>query len=157
LLSGFWHGANWTFIVWGALHGTYLLGGRLLGLLRNRFGWRPPSEAGPLRKAVAMLFTFHLVLIAWVFFRADHLGVAFDIARRMLVPTGRVFFDPMLVQGLFGIAMMLAADVFHRRTDYWQNLARYPLAFRFSYSLGLLFAIVLFGIERGSQFIYFQF
>ena len=157
LLSGFWHGANWTFIVWGALHGTYLLGGRLLGLLRNRFGWRPPSEAGPLRKAVAMLFTFHLVLIAWVFFRADHLGVAFDIARRMLVPTGRVFFDPMLVQGLFGIAMMLAADVFHRRTDYWQNLARYPVAFRFSYSLGLLFAIVLFGIERGSQFIYFQF
>jgi alginate O-acetyltransferase complex protein AlgI len=157
MLSGFWHGANWTFIVWGALHGVYLIAGRLLALARKRFGWKNPHEGGPLRYGLSMLITFHLVLIAWVFFRADHVGTAWDIAHRMLIPTGKVFWDPILAQCGLGILFVVAGDAFIRRTDYFTNPRRFPVAFRFSYSLALLCGIALLGIEKGAQFIYFQF
>jgi alginate O-acetyltransferase complex protein AlgI len=157
MLSGLWHGANWTFVVWGALHGFYLVCGRLLGVLRKRRGGKPAVQAGPIRQAAAMILTFHLVVFAWVFFRADHVATAFDIATRMLVPRGQVFSDPILAQCGIGIALVIGGDIFIRRTDYWDNLARYSLAFRFASSLGLLLGIVLLGIEKGAQFIYFQF
>ena len=48
-------------------------------------------------------------------------------------------------------------EVFHLRTDYWNRLDRFSLPFRFAYSLALIFALVLFGVDNGAQFIYFQF
>ena len=157
MLSGFWHGANWTFVVWGALHGVYLICGRLLALARKRFGWVSPEAGGPLRRLLATAITFHLVLVAWVFFRAEKLSTAFDVVRRMVVPTGRVFWDPILVQCALGVLIVTAGDWFIRRTDYFENLERFPVAFRFACSLSLLCGIALLGIEKGSQFIYFQF
>jgi alginate O-acetyltransferase complex protein AlgI len=157
MLSGFWHGANWTFIVWGALHGVYLIAGRLLGMVRKRLGIAAPEQAGLLRQALEMLWTFHLVLIAWVFFRATDVATAFDIASRMLVPSGAIFYDPILVQCGLGVAIVVVGDWLIRRTDYFNNLDRYPVALRFACCLALLFGIALLGIEKGSQFIYFQF
>jgi D-alanyl-lipoteichoic acid acyltransferase DltB (MBOAT superfamily) len=154
LLSGFWHGANWTFIIWGALHGVYLITGRVWGIARERL--TIGNEAGPLRRGLALLLTFHLVLVAWVFFRARDLATALDIAQRMLVPTGRVFYDPILVQCALGVLIVTAGDWLIRRTDYWNNLDRYPVT-RFTTSLAMLFGISLFGVENGAQFIYFQF
>jgi alginate O-acetyltransferase complex protein AlgI len=154
LLSGFWHGANWTFIVWGALHGAYLIAGRLWGIARERLAIR--NEAGLLRQGLSVLLTFHLVLVAWVFFRARDVATAFDIAQRMLVPTGRVFYDPILVQCAVGVLIVTAGDWLIRRTDYWNNLDSYPVT-RFTTSLAMLFGISLLGVENGAQFIYFQF
>jgi alginate O-acetyltransferase complex protein AlgI len=154
LLSGFWHGANWTFIAWGALHGTYLIAGRLWGIAREWLAIR--NEAGLLRQALAMLLTFHLVLVAWVFFRARDVATAFDITQRMLVPTGPVFYDPILVQCALGVLIVTAGDWLIHRTDYWNNLDRYPVT-RFTTSLAMLFGISLLGVENGAQFIYFQF
>jgi alginate O-acetyltransferase complex protein AlgI len=157
MLSGFWHGANWTFVVWGALHGTFLVAGRLWGMARERLGWKPPKKAGVLRQGLAMFFTFHLVLVAWVFFRAPNVETAATIARRMLVPTGPLFFDPILLQGALGVLLVIGGDYFIRRTDYFDNLRRYPLAMRWACALAMLCTISLLGIERGAQFIYFQF
>jgi D-alanyl-lipoteichoic acid acyltransferase DltB (MBOAT superfamily) len=157
MLSGLWHGANWTFVVWGALHGLYLVCGRLWGLIRTRFGIVPPEQGSLLRQVGAGLLTFHLVLLAWVFFRADKMSVAFDIVRRMLVPTGTLFIDPVLAQCVFGVLVVFGADLFLRRSDYWNKLDRYPVAFRFGVALSMLFCVILFGIEKGAQFIYFQF
>ena len=71
ILSGFWHGAYWTFLIWGGLHATYYLfesfrapASKLMDLLACP-GW--------LRRILAMVITFHLVLIGWVFFRAERL------------------------------------------------------------------------------------
>jgi alginate O-acetyltransferase complex protein AlgI len=154
LLSGFWHGANWTFIVWGALHGVYLIGERLWVAARN---WLSiPNKAGLLRQGVAVLLTFHLVLVAWVFFRARDVATAFDIVHRMLVPTGPLFFDPILVQCALGVLIVTGGDWLICRTDYWNNLDRYPIT-RFATCLAMLFGISLLGIENGVQFIYFQF
>jgi len=157
VLSGFWHGANWTFILWGALHGIYLIAERLWGIAREWLGVVPPVEAGPVRKALSVLLVFHLVLVAWVFFRVSDMATAFDITRRMLVPTGNIFFDPILVQGVLGVLLVTGGDWLIRRTDYWNNLCRYPVALRFATCLAMLFGISLLGVEKGSQFIYFQF
>ena len=70
LLGGLWHGAAWTFLVWGGIHGAALSAERWG---RERFeGFRPPAWA-------AWLITFHVVCVAWVFFRAPDLGTAFDV------------------------------------------------------------------------------
>ena len=157
MISGLWHGANWTFVVWGALHGTYLICGRVLALLRDRFGLKSPAESGWLRKGWAMLLTFHLVLLAWVFFRARDLATAFDILKRMAVPAGAVFSDPILAQGVLGIAVVIGLDVVYRNLRFWDRYSALPMPTRFANAIALFFGIVLFGVENGSQFIYFQF
>src|SRR5262249_51797088 len=79
LLGGLWHGANWTFVVWGGLHGTALAVGRARERARERRGEPRNPVAGWTRFAGTVL-TFHFVCLAWVFFRAD----SFAGARSML-------------------------------------------------------------------------
>ena len=69
LIGGLWHGANWTFVVWGGLHGSALAVTRALERARERRGRTPPP--GVLRTALGVFVTFHFVCIAWVFFRAN--------------------------------------------------------------------------------------
>jgi D-alanyl-lipoteichoic acid acyltransferase DltB (MBOAT superfamily) len=157
MLSGFWHGANWTFIVWGALHGFYLVVERLRRSWRQGRGLPANPEVGGLRGFVSGVVTFHLVVFAWVFFRATDLSQALAIARSIVVPTGPIFWDPILVQCGLGVAFVLACDYFIRRTDYFDKLKEFPIAMRWGYALSLLAGIALLGVEQGSQFIYFQF
>jgi hypothetical protein len=133
---------------------VYLIAERLWGTARDWLGI--PNKAGLLPQWVAVLLTFHLVLVAWVFFRARDVATAFDIVRRMLVPSGPIFFDPILVQCALGVLIVIGGDWLIRRTDYWNNLDRYPIT-RFATCLAMLFGISLLGIENGAQFIYFQF
>ena len=79
LLGGLWHGAGWTFVIWGGLHGAGLAVTRMHQRRRGRRG-RAPS-ASPLLRALKVLFTFHFVVLAWVFFRADSLGAVADLWR----------------------------------------------------------------------------
>ena len=157
LLSGFWHGANWTFIVWGALHGTYLIVERVLRMAGEWLGFAPIERAGMLRTGLSIVLVFHLVLVAWVFFRANDVTTAFDIVRRMLMPTGQIFFDSILAQCAFGVGVVIVVDWLTGRTNYWDNLERYPVSLRFATCFAMLFSISLLGVEKGSQFIYFQF
>jgi D-alanyl-lipoteichoic acid acyltransferase DltB (MBOAT superfamily) len=78
LVGGFWHGAGWTFIVWGGLHGLYLL---------VNHAWRRATELGrgiALPRALSWVVTFGSVVVAWAFFRADSVGVALRIVKAML-------------------------------------------------------------------------
>jgi D-alanyl-lipoteichoic acid acyltransferase DltB (MBOAT superfamily) len=68
LLGGLWHGAGWTFIVWGGLHGLFLIINHGWRHVRGHFGWR---GEGPAYQAAAWVLTFAAVTLAWVFFRAD--------------------------------------------------------------------------------------
>lgn len=156
LLSGFWHGANWTFIVWGALHAAYLAIGRLRQLLFARIGLSTAPQGG-VRGVIACLITFHLVLIGWVFFRATDVSQAFAITRSILVPSGAVFWDAILLQCALGVAVVMVCEYFIRRTGYFERLGSFPIVLRWGYALSLLAGIALLGIERGAQFIYFQF
>jgi alginate O-acetyltransferase complex protein AlgI len=156
MLSGFWHGANWTFMIWGALHAAYLVGERFLkaGAARVSLAERVPTW---LLQAVGVALTFNLTVLAWVFFRAADVSTAFSILGRIATEPGPLFSDPILAQGMFGIAAVLGLDLFHRFADFWNRRESYSLAFRFAYALTLLFGVVLLGVEHGTQFIYFQF
>jgi alginate O-acetyltransferase complex protein AlgI len=79
LLGGLWHGAAWTFVAWGALHGFYLIVNHGWRALRKRLGWAP-GRWGRIGNAAAIALTFAAVLVAWVPFRA----ASFDAALRML-------------------------------------------------------------------------
>jgi alginate O-acetyltransferase complex protein AlgI len=96
VLTGFWHGANWTFLVWGLYHGALLV-------IERATGQGIVTETG-LRLVLRRALTFLLVLIGWVFFRAESLGKAGTMLRAMVIPTGD------------GLAETVAASVTHQRT-----------------------------------------
>jgi alginate O-acetyltransferase complex protein AlgI len=154
LIGGLWHGASWTFVVWGGLHGAYLVGER--GVLRVLPGgaWRDSWAA----RATAVAVTFVLVCIAWVFFRATSFEQAFAILQGMVGfgPSERTFplVDYKLVLPV--IAMILATHWFLRDRSVERVVAATPWSVR-ALALGvMMFALVVMqGANRA--FIYFQF
>lgn len=80
LLGGLWHGANWTFVFWGGLHGAYLVINHAWRYLRKRLGFTKPTWIG---HVLGVALTFFAVAIAWVFFRAENFASALDILRSM--------------------------------------------------------------------------
>ena len=84
LLGGLWHGAAWTFVVWGALHGVYLCINHAwnnYGPERSRRALRPPANVA------GLILTFLAVVVAWVFFRADSMSIALYVLSKMADPT----------------------------------------------------------------------
>lgn len=159
LLSGFWHGANWTFLIWGALHGLYLIAHRLTDRVTHHFNIdRSQLKPNLVLQTIKLVLTFHLVLLAWVFFRADSLATAGQILLKIVFDHGPLFWDSTIVpQALFATAVLLSLDLFNWKTDYWARQGSFHISLRTAYAVALLFGVVLFGMESGAQFIYFQF
>ena len=83
LLGGLWHGAGWTFVIWGGMHGVFLMINHAWQEAKVRFGWSNQKRASTL---AGVLLTFFCVNIAWAFFRAPDIDTAFSV-----------------LQGLFGV------------------------------------------------------
>ncbi|MGZ8188920.1 MAG: MBOAT family O-acyltransferase [Methylosarcina sp.] len=81
LLGGLWHGAGWTFVIWGGLHGVYLSVNHIWLELKQRMNW---NGGGKAFNIVSAILTFLLVVVGWVFFRAENLDTAFHMLRGML-------------------------------------------------------------------------
>ena len=164
ILSGFWHGAAWTFIVWGLLHGIYVIGSEITRPVRDRcaalFGLHP---AHPVRRALQVLITFHLVAFAWIFFRADSLRNALSVVKHTFVPVfdlqlPKVGFDGFeLAVAVAAIVTMEIVQYYQRRGSVRGRVAVLPVAWRWSLYYAATIAIVLFGTLNSRQFIYFQF
>jgi alginate O-acetyltransferase complex protein AlgI len=169
LVSGVWHGANWTFIVWGALHALFITSYVITTGPRERMLQSMGDGGRKLASIAAWLLTLNLVVLAWVFFRAASMSDA------MLV-LGRIFTDfgasttsdahPGLDSSQFGIAVALIAILFalewlSARKSMWTRIAEQPRWIRWSayYSFGIAFAILLLvSPQHGPQpFVYFQF
>jgi len=162
LVSGFWHGANWTFLAWGALHALLFLPLILLG--RNRYNTNMVAEGRflpNLKEIFQMGSTFFLVVIAWVFFRANTIGQAVDYLGRIM---NKSFFQtPILLNRQFYIPLILSVFVL-LLTEWIQRNKKHGLEligikytwFRWSLYFVILYAIVSFGGSE-QQFIYFQF
>lgn len=178
LVSGLWHGAAWTFVIWGALHGLYLMTSMITAPLRERL-WanittlaaaRVPNvrAAGfqlfridTLRQWLAAIVTFHLVLVAWVFFRAESVADAVYVLASMWRLDG-----PILVPGFDGGALLVAVaaigfmEMIHfaeRGSSIETVLDARPAWMRWGFYYTLAFAILVFGVFSQQQFIYFQF
>jgi D-alanyl-lipoteichoic acid acyltransferase DltB (MBOAT superfamily) len=163
LVSGFWHGANWTFVFWGGLNALFFLP-LLLGK-KNRTYLDIVAVDRPLptwRECFNMLWTFSLVTLAWVFFRADSLGHAFaflsDIFSPSLFVWPEYYWTRKVVKVLLFIVLFQMMEWFGRReafalerlgTNWWRPV-RWGGYF-------LLVLLVLYNSGGRQSFIYFQF
>jgi alginate O-acetyltransferase complex protein AlgI len=162
LLSGFWHGANYTFIFWGALHGVYIIAQIFL----QRNSWLPKNNRLAV-KIAGFIITFLLVNFAWLFFRATSLNQAFLMVHNILTGYNQVPFGFLLVTGnneVFGLAsfvialfMIVYGIVIEKM--YTPELEELNQAVVKDVLLMAvtIFLIVCFGVFQKKSFIYFQF
>jgi D-alanyl-lipoteichoic acid acyltransferase DltB (MBOAT superfamily) len=164
LVSGFWHGANWTFIAWGALHSLYFLPLLLLNKNRKHLNIIAPGRILPdLRAFGGIALTFSLSTLAWVFFRAENIGHALQILREIgsasilqfpdFEGKGKAFLTVLL------IFMMLAIEWQGRTSAYGieHTACNWPRLLRWTFYGMLIFAIGMFMQTTETPFIYFQF
>ncbi len=161
VVSGLWHGANWTFVVWGALHGGYMIIGQWTRSVRAWLVSLMPMGSTA-RKWIRVFITFHLVCFAWIYFRADSIQDAWYITRHLFVdwrlgdlvpPEHRLDF----LIALAGIAVMESVHLLQRKESARVTLSRQPVVLRWALHLSLIYAVALFGVHGAEQFIYFQF
>jgi len=96
MITGVWHGAGWTFVVFGAIHGAVMALERL-DRVRRRAAGRPPTPIHPVGRALRWLLTFHVVVLGWVFFRADSIGAASDVITRIFGGGAGLRFAPVVL------------------------------------------------------------
>ncbi|NOY59071.1 MAG: MBOAT family protein [Calditrichaeota bacterium] len=159
VISGMWHGANWTFIFWGALHGMYIVSSRLSLGFRDRLVERYHIN----KKLVTfsrMFITFQLVCFAWIYFRADSLAHANLVVGKIFsLHWGRLYIPAMdqFVYSLIAVALLLTGDILLEKFNLNTTLLKQPVHVRWAAYASLAIVILLIGVFNGSQFIYFQF
>jgi alginate O-acetyltransferase complex protein AlgI len=150
LLGGLWHGANWTFLVWGGIHGAVLAVERALN---DRNSWRLPAVAG---RAVGRLATLSVVTLAWIFFRAESIPAALDMVAGLSHLSGFAHLLPLLEVMMVLATVVIALDLLleNRKEEYpFQSRPAWGLL---TAAVFLLFTVV-FGAPDSDAFIYFQF
>lgn len=164
LLSGLWHGANWTFVAWGALNGFYLIIEAHTKAQRRRL-----SEIIGLAKFPAvlnllqMVTTFILITISWTFFRANTMSDAILIFSKMFQADPfnidfKSFTDSYsLFLSIFFILLLEFIQAFHKKYDILKFISARPLYFRLGLYTCFLVILLNFGIFSSKGFIYFQF
>ena len=150
IISGLWHGANWTFVVWGAIHGLFQIIERHFSMLR----------VPKIPKFFRILFVFTMTCLAWIFFRADTIQHALHISGSIISDQGNTLFigdKGIFAFSLFGILMFISIELV---MEYFPkvSLLHHPLApVRYATIVIMLILIISLGVFDGSQFIYFQF
>jgi alginate O-acetyltransferase complex protein AlgI len=164
LVSGFWHGADWTFVLWGALHGLYFL--IYLAIKQFKAGRKEPSEdkkASRLFTVCSIVFTFCLVDLAWIFFRANSVSDALYVVKNMFLMgwSDIANFFTSYFQG-YGLYLLVVLFIFivgliGLRGSIIERLNRLPIYIRWPVYYIFLFTMIIFAVTTTSQFIYAQF
>lgn len=153
LLGGLWHGASWTFVVWGAIHGMALCLDRLYRTrIRNKVRNNEPKR---LKAIFGWASTLLVVLISWTFFRAPDVSSALDILGRMFSLSSGLTWTPPFAIGViivFGLHHLLIA--LHK--DQWMHL-RTPTVAAITILFTMIWLVVAFYPREFQPFIYFQF
>jgi alginate O-acetyltransferase complex protein AlgI len=180
LVSGFWHGANWTFIVWGALHGFYLVFAIISKKTRDRLNRLSGITRIPwLYTLTQILITYCLVTFAWIFFRANNIKDAFYMAGRIPAALGDLgrfaigghysmnaflavlgtvpVYQTDLILCFVVILVLEAIHIFQRKNNILILIKQRPLYQRWALYYLMVMLILFFGVYENRQFIYFQF
>lgn len=163
IVSGFWHGANWTFIVWGALNAVYFLPLLLTNNNRNNLGTVAQGKYFPsIKESILMLSTFGLTVFAWIFFRADNIGHAMSYISQIL--TLSLFTIPKFA-GMGNALTTIILIVFFILIEWQGRESQYAIAnfgikwkwpMRYAMYYAIIISIFWFGGNE-QEFIYFQF
>lgn len=152
LTSGLWHGANWTFVCWGGLHGLYLVCNSYYSSLTKKRVFAP--------KLLRIIFTFSFISLAWIFFRANSIIEAFTIISEIITDHGPLFKGdgiPSLILPLLMIGILLLKEI---KDEYHINLSfmhNSRLWVSVPSSAAVIMIILLCAEFNSGQFIYFQF
>jgi D-alanyl-lipoteichoic acid acyltransferase DltB (MBOAT superfamily) len=172
ILSGLWHGADWKFLAWGALHGAYMLIGDATSAIRSRCARLCGLTSLPrIHRALQIAITFTLASFAWIFFRANNSQDAIYIIRNLFTGWDVIFDPSRLAQTIFNLGLpkdefiltlvMLAilefGCILQSSGDVRRRLAQRPLPIRWAAYSTLLWIVFLFGVFRHKEFIYFTF
>ncbi len=166
LLAGLWHGADWTFIFWGALHGFYLVFSLITKNIRGKVNARIGLTRFPkIHMFFQILVTFILVNIGWIFFRANSFSDAIYIFIHMFSGWGLgfsgIFLGSMGMRNLIPASILIVfvwfVHMLQGHKGMRQFLSDKPTLVRWSVYLVIIFAIILFGVFEAKEFIYFQF
>jgi D-alanyl-lipoteichoic acid acyltransferase DltB (MBOAT superfamily) len=163
LLGGLWHGAAWTFVAWGSLHGIYLC----INHAWNHYGPAVAPRFARSANIAAFILTFLSVVVAWVLFRADSLPSAIYVLSRMADPTQIAFGRGEMAYAAF--IMIYAAIAWfapntqtimgydHKNRTVGQALGAWQKRTVFLYATAAVLAFGILGIQQHSEFIYFRF
>ncbi len=179
LASGLWHGANWTFVFWGFLNGSYLIISKLTEAPRKWAVNLARLNNHPLLlRLIRVVFTFSLVTFSWIFFRSDSIGQAFVIfqkigrdamgwlaspvwpglagVRALMAQMGIGLYDLAIILG--GLIVLESIELLGRKEGAQRLLTSQPRWIRWAVYYALILAIAFFGAYHGQgEFIYFKF
>lgn len=179
LLSGLWHGANWTFLIWGALNGFYMIFERMTGKIWEKTIWLARLNKIPaLSKIIQVLTTFSLISFSWIFFRADSIKDAFYVIGHLFSGVKDLIFNlvthPLaavseyhnlflvdqawyeLIIAVLSILFLESVHIFQRKGSVRTMVSKSPLLLRWALYIGIILVILNFG-KISRPFIYFQF
>jgi len=161
ILSGFWHGANWTFIIWGAVHAALII----CYMLLSRFFRKVQGKANWIIDGLSILLTFAVVCLGWIFFRANSLADAWYVLTEILhgrsyrlmpveVVNGATFGSISILISVAMIGILLLND---RVQNVQQTTLDKKVFIDISLNGFILFCVIVFGMFQKTSFIYFQF
>ena len=153
LVSGIWHGANWTFVFWGILHGVFQI-------IEKMFGWQKVSTTNLPVRIGRIFLTFAFVTIAWIFFRQPTIGDAFGVIERIVTDHGALFkpSNKDVVFSLLSIGIVACVDLTREfMPKRFYQFTQAPTAIRWCVYWALLLLVLLSGVFDSSQFIYVSF
>lgn len=165
VISGVWHGASWTYIIWGFIHGVILVAERIGQRMKALpvLSWL--NGGGRTAAWTTRIVTFHIVLLSWVFFRASYVQDALHITTQILRDLGdvnlaaiaSVWALPSVAGLLLLLGFLLAVEAAADSDDFGKLFANRSRWFRWGFYYLLLLMIMLVGKYDGKAFIYFQF
>ena len=169
LVSGLWHGAQWTFVIWGAIHGAYMVGSMLTQKLRRRVVQALGlTDAPRLHHALRVAMTFGMVCFAYIWFQARSVGDALYIVTHLHTGWGHALASAKelldgryaeLLFAVYGIAVVMLVDGVAGKGDIVTALQARPAWVRWGVYYAAAVSIVLLGAfyDSNQKFIYFQF
>jgi len=165
LLSGLWHGAAWTYVIWGGLNGFYLVFAILTKGIRKKVSHACRIDRVPIiNKIVKVFITFNLISFSWIFFRATSFRSAISIIKKIFTDFSlEVNFDSVgitryqVVLCCCAIVLLVIVQILQRSRHLSEEIAKKPLVLRWGLYYAGLFILIIFGVFNTSSFIYFQF
>lgn len=153
-ISGLWHGAAYTFIIWGAMHGVCMVIERLV------YGEKIKqlSDKFSMSNIIRIIITFTIVNFAWIFFRINNLGDVMQIFKKIFTEPGKPFLDTnTLLMGFVAMAIIFIYDLVKEKHLNIHLLSSRFMVVRYLTAIMLIVYILAFGVLNGGSFIYFQF